>query len=97
NGSYSAINYGSDTTFSVKGSTTSGFTRTSYLKFSLNNVSNVASAKLRIYGNNHESSQAINMFVYGVNNDGWGENTITWDNAPTASTVSLSSVAVNDQ
>jgi N-acetylneuraminic acid mutarotase len=97
NGSYSSINYGNETTFFVKGSTSTGYARTSYLKFSLNNISNVSSAKLRLYGNNHENSEAINMFVYGVNSDGWAENTITWNNAPLASTGALSSVAVNNQ
>jgi hypothetical protein len=97
NGSSSTINYGSDPSLAVKSSPSTGYTRVSYLRFSLNSVSNVSSAKLRIYGKNTESTQSVNTYVYGVDNDSWAENTITWNSAPAASTTALSSIAVNDQ
>lgn len=97
NGSFSAINYGSDPSLAVKSSPGTGYTRVSYLRFSLNSVSNVSSAKLRIYGKNTESTLAVNIYVYAVDNDSWTENTITWNSAPVASPTELSSIAVNDQ
>jgi glucose/arabinose dehydrogenase len=96
NGSYANSNYGIDTTLNVKGSTQSGYFKTSYLKFSLNNISKVSSAKLRIYGRNGENTSRINLSVYGVNNDTWTETGITFNNAPVASTQQLGHTAVNN-
>lgn len=97
NGSYAAINYGKDTSLAVKGSTLSGYTKASYLKFSLGNLSNISSAKLRVYGRNTDNTSGINISSYGVDIDTWTETGITWNNAPAASTVALSAAAVNDQ
>lgn len=97
NGSYAAINYGTDTALVVKGSASSGYTRAAYLKFSLSNIKNVSSAKLRMYGKNTENSTPINISAFGVANDSWTETGITWNNAPAGSSASLSSVGVNDQ
>lgn len=97
NGTYAAINYGNDTAFTVKTSSTSGYTRFSYLKFSLNNVSNVTSARLQLYGRNIDNTSLINISSYGADNDTWSESNITWNNAPSAVNTSLSSVSVNNQ
>ena len=78
----------------VKGTTGSGYARTSYLKFSLGNVTSVSSAKLLVYGNNIENATAINLSAYGIANDAWTENSITWNNAPLASGAALSTVSV---
>ncbi|MEJ7680666.1 MAG: DNRLRE domain-containing protein [Segetibacter sp.] len=96
NGSYAAKNYGLDRSLVVKSSIFGGYTRTSYLKFSLSGVSNISSAKLRIYGHNIENTTTINISSYGVNNDSWTETGITFNNAPAASTSALSSVGVNN-
>ena len=96
-GSYAAINYGGDTILDVKGTSSIGYTRTSYLKFSLGNISNIATAKLRIYGYNTDNTSGINISPYGVDTDSWTENAITFNNAPAASTAALSSTAVNSQ
>jgi len=97
NGSYANINYGKDTAFAVKGSTSSGYTKISYLKFSLDSLSNISSAKIRIYGRNTDNTSSINISVFGADSDTWTEGGITWNNAPTASTAVLSSAGVNDQ
>jgi len=96
NGSYAAKNYGSDTSLIVKGTATSGTSRISYLKFSLSGISNVTSAKLRLYGRNTENTSGINLSVYGVNADSWAENSIYFNIAPGASTSALSTVSVNN-
>ena len=96
NGSYAATNYGSDTSLVVKGSTASGYRRRSFLKFSLSNISNISSAKLRIYGRNIDNTSTIIFSSYGVDNDFWTETGITYNNAPAPSTSALSSAGVSD-
>ncbi len=96
NGSFASTNYGKDTSLIVKGATASGYTRSSYLKFSLSNISNVSSAKLRIYGYNVENTKSINVSLFGVGNDAWTESGITYNNAPAASTAPLRSVGINN-
>ncbi len=52
----------------------------SYLRFSLANLSGpIASVLLRVYAN---SSSATGYTVNPVNNDTWGETSLTWNNAP---------------
>ncbi len=96
NGSYAATNYGSDTSLPVKGAS-SGYARASYLKFSLDSVKNVTSAKLRMYGSNMGNSTPVNISAFGVTNDIWTEKGITWNNAPVAQSTSLSSISVSNQ
>jgi N-acetylneuraminic acid mutarotase len=86
NGSYAAKNYGGDPYLVVKTATSSGYTRSSYLKFSLSNVSSISSAKLRIYGRNVDNTKTISLSSYGVNNDSWTKVGITFNNAPATST-----------
>jgi hypothetical protein len=95
-GNQANTNYGSDTSLIIK-SSSSGYNRVSYLKFSLPPITGITSAKLSVYGGNTEDNTTVNMLVYGLDNDLWTENNITWNNAPAAPTTSLSSVAVNSQ
>ncbi len=102
NGTYSTINYGSDTLLVVKASPTSGFTRRSYLKFSLDSATvgksaNITSAKLRVYGYNTENFSYISLSAFGITNDAWTENALTWKNAPVASTSALNTIPVGSQ
>lgn len=98
NNQYANANYGTDESLLIKGSATTGFTRNSYLKFSLSNVSTIGSATLRIYGKNAENTASITTSVYGVSNDSWTESGITWNNAPAAtSSTPLSSVNITNQ
>ena len=99
NGNYAAVNYGSDTSLIVKGSVSSGYTRTSFLKFSIDvsGVSTITSAKLRIYGRNTDNTSGITVSIFSVDNDSWTESGVTWNNAPAASGASLSSAVINNQ
>src|SRR3954464_6443420 len=54
NGTNANTNYGTATTIQVKTTTTAGYARASYLKFSLGSATNVTSAKLRLYGRSTE-------------------------------------------
>jgi N-acetylneuraminic acid mutarotase len=98
NGTHAVYNFGSDTSLQVKTNNANAeFTRSTYLKFSLTDISNVVSAKLRLNGRNTENTTAINMLSYGVANDSWTEGGITWNNAPDILPVPLSAVKVNNQ
>lgn len=97
NGNYASTNYGSDTSLVVKSSTTSGYTKLSYLKFSLSGLSNISSAKLRVYGRNTDNTSTISISSYGIDNDSWTETGITFSNAPAATSSALSSASVNNQ
>jgi N-acetylneuraminic acid mutarotase len=97
NGTYANTNYGRDTSLVVKATTLAGAARSSYLKFLLPEMNGFKTAKLRVYGSNIGDNETVSLFVYGVENDSWGETTITWNNAPPAQTNSLSSAAVNTQ
>ncbi|QRR01434.1 CBM96 family carbohydrate-binding protein [Dyadobacter sandarakinus] len=90
-------NFGTSSTFEVKYSSGDiSKRRASYLKFQLPAQTPVISAKLRVYGHNHENNKGILLHAYGVNDDSWTETGITKQNAPAASTASLGFVAVND-
>ncbi|MEJ7683913.1 MAG: DNRLRE domain-containing protein [Segetibacter sp.] len=96
NGSYATTNFGSSTSLVVKSATESGFVRASYLKFSLSTVSNVSSAKLRLYGSNADNTARVSFSCYGVNNDSWTESGITFNNTPVALTTPLASASVTN-
>ena len=98
NGTYASKNYGSDTGLAVKSSTSSGFTRYSYLKFALAGVGDVVSAKLRVFGRNTDTTISnIKISSFSILNDSsWNENGITWNTAPAIGTF-LSFSGVNNQ
>ncbi|QRR00822.1 CBM96 family carbohydrate-binding protein [Dyadobacter sandarakinus] len=96
-GSYSATNFGLTSSLEVKSlSTDPAVRRASYLKFQLPAQTPVVSAKLRVYGRNHENTKPISLHAYGVDTDSWTEAGITQSNAPATSTVSLGFAAVTD-
>ncbi|GGB78702.1 CBM96 family carbohydrate-binding protein [Dyadobacter sediminis] len=96
-GSYSAANYGYLPELDVKNATgDASVKRSSYIRFQLPQSVKAGSAKLRIYGHNHENSKSVSVHAYGVNNDTWTENGIVKNNAPAASSASLGYVAVNN-
>jgi hypothetical protein len=80
-GTYSAINYGSDSVLEIKQGSVDNFYRKSLLKFDLSHqdFSNVriTHAILRLYANGKECSVAAYKY-----SDDWDESTVTWDNAP---------------
>lgn len=89
-GSYAEINYGTSTVMVVKNAPDASYTRESYLKFDLSKVTgtNIASAKLYIYGKADDSNGTnTDIKAYGVDNDTWSETGITWNNRPLPSSL----------
>ncbi|WP_164716674.1 DUF7594 domain-containing protein [Paenibacillus whitsoniae] len=82
-GIYATQNFGIATTIEVKDAS-EDFLREGYVKFTAAGLSNVSSAKLRIYGN-ADSSATVN--VYGVDETNWTETGITYNNKPSVSTM----------
>lgn len=90
-----SANYGSETYLDVKNTNNYAFgSRNSYLRFSMPQAGPVRSAKLRVYGQNHENDKEIYLHAYGIDDDTWSENFITSVNAPAASTPKLGFVPV---
>lgn len=94
-GSFASTNFGSHAALEVKNGSTTSIIRESYLKFSVSGITEIASAKLRIFGQNVETTNSVNLSAYGVANDTWTETGITWLNAPGAATALLASTAVS--
>ncbi|QRR01391.1 malectin domain-containing carbohydrate-binding protein [Dyadobacter sandarakinus] len=95
-GRYREANYGNNSALEVKTfSSDPSVFRSSYLKFNVPVATTVVSARLRVYGHNHEDAKSIPLHAYGIDDDSWTEEGINKNNAPAASTPSLGFTAVN--
>ncbi|WP_171036515.1 CBM96 family carbohydrate-binding protein [Dyadobacter sediminis] len=93
-GANANTNYGKEPTLDVKATSVPELQRVSYLKFSLATVSDVTSAKFRIYGYNHQADTRVNLDLIGLDNDDWTETGITANNAPTGVMTALAYLSV---
>ncbi|HEV7299861.1 MAG TPA: DNRLRE domain-containing protein [Tepidisphaeraceae bacterium] len=77
-----------------------GGNRNAYLKFDISALSTTNSATLRLYGRNSSSTpENVVVHVHETLNDGWQEETLTWNNQLTEagySNTSLANVTVRD-
>jgi|GEM_PF-3077917 len=96
-GNYSAMHYGLDTSLLVKGSAVSGYTRSTYLKFSLNGTKYISSAKLRLFAYNADNNNTIDLSCFGIPDSGWSETGITYNTAPAAQATALGVAKANSQ
>lgn len=88
-------NFGTEDLLIVK-SGEENISRQTYLKFDLGGFAQVTSARLRIYGNNVETTMKVNTTAYSVENDSWTETGITYNNAPASGFEPLTHTTVND-
>lgn len=93
-GTYSAINYGSDTSMTIKrrdGNT--AFAREAYLKFEKTPASGtIQSAQIRLYVNSlHSDVTSVPMRAIGLQQSSWSEAGITYANRPTETGTSQGS------
>lgn len=94
-GTYAGQTFGTAADLQLK-SAAAGWNRESYLRFDLSGVSNVGSAKLRLYGRlDNTSSPSVAFGVYGSANTTWSESAINWNNRPSAGTSVLVSGVVS--
>lgn len=82
-GAYKNTNFGSNNELQIKETTARDAKRITYLKFSLNGITNITNAILQV--KNIGFNGTIN--VLQVANDNWAENTITWSNQPVLGTT----------
>ena len=71
-------NFGRSETLEVKQGNSESFFRRSYLNFRINNPQSVRGATLRLYATRTSN---VDITLYATQN-GWDEDSITWDNAP---------------
>ncbi|MBE9586187.1 DNRLRE domain-containing protein [Mucilaginibacter sp. JRF] len=97
NGSFGMVNYGSDTLLTIKGSTVNNYFRSAYLKFSLADISAVNSATLSVYGRNSDNTGNLTLSAFGIDDNSWAENSLTFANAPQTTLSALSNAVANNQ
>lgn len=78
-GTNAANNFGKNSYLAVREATSDSYTRKAYVKFNLNEIKTLASAKLRIYG---KATKNGTLKVWGSEEKNWTETSITWNNAP---------------
>ncbi|WP_221392192.1 ELWxxDGT repeat protein [Dyadobacter sp. NIV53] len=88
------LNFGTDTTLDVKSGSLPSYERKAFLKFSLEGVSRVTSARLLLYHNKFDYGEQLKASVFGVPSDSWTENGITWSNSPASSGGELGSAQI---
>jgi hypothetical protein len=92
-GTNAGLNFGTTVDLQVKNTTQTSNTRHAYLRFDLSTVAaNVSNAKLRLFGSHPSGSWSDN--VYAITNNGWGETTITFSNAPALPGSALASTPI---
>ncbi|MEO6435257.1 MAG: PQQ-dependent sugar dehydrogenase [Tepidisphaeraceae bacterium] len=97
-GSFASQNFGLATSLGAKKGA-SGFTRWTYLKFDLKNVSAASIGKvvLRLFGKlDNTVTKNIPIEIFSVANTSWTEASITWNNKPATGTTALGKVTVID-
>ena len=87
-GSYASTNYGTLTTAVVKSDAT-GYNRKTFEKFSFSSIptTTVQSATLTFYVSSVDTDPSRTFSIYTTQVENWGETTITWNNAPAATTL----------
>ncbi len=95
NGTFANQNFGNDGSILVKRSANTGNTREGYLRFDLNSVNAINTAKLRLTG--RLSAATVGGFltnVYSASNTTWSESSLTWNNKPAAGSTIRGSLRV---
>lgn len=86
-------NFGNESKIELITSETRGV-RWGYLKFNVDTETAIRSAKLRIYNNG--GSPTSNIEVFGVENNSWKEQLLTWENKPALLEEILGRVSVSN-
>ena len=68
----------------IKSGASNTFLRDVYLQFDLDEISEISSARLLVYGH---AQTSMNLGAYETNSTTWSENNITWDNRPARSNL----------
>lgn len=93
-GASSQTNFGGTPNLYVKDAS-SGFARESYLRFDIQNVAELTTAKLRIFGNLASAGEKVPVALYAANDVLWSETGITWETRPTPEPALLGTATVS--
>ncbi len=95
NGTFANQNFGNDGSILVKRSANTGNTREGYLRFDLNSVNAINTAKLRLTGRLSAATVGgLLTNVYSASNTTWSESSLTWNNKPAAGSTIRGSLRV---
>jgi mannose/cellobiose epimerase-like protein (N-acyl-D-glucosamine 2-epimerase family) len=94
-GTYATTNYGNTTDLNVKKHSAAGYSRESYLRFSLTGVGSIDSATLRLFGSSTSATQNVGVGLYAVSNTSWGETSLNWSNKPTSSGTPIATKTIS--
>lgn len=86
-GTYATTNFGTATTLVVKQDTNVGYNRKSFLMFDLTGIPSTSRTTLKLYGNYATSGGSSAVRCWYVASNAWTESGITWNTAPTLSTL----------
>jgi endoglucanase len=93
-GTYAATNFGSAAQLQLKQQSV-GWNRESFLRFSLNAITDISSAKLRLFGKlDNTNSPSVGFSVFASGNTTWNEATVNWNTRPTATGNALATATV---
>jgi hypothetical protein len=85
-GTTAATNFGADPLLLTKLSSTGTSTRETYLKFDLQNITTVGTARLRLHGSLDDTASAnVAVAAFPVGDTSWTESAITWNSRPAGS------------
>lgn len=91
-GAYASTNFGSTSELVVKNDVTD-WARQSYLKFDLNGLTSLTSAKLRLFGS-IDGGEQVQAQVFPVADSTWAEGSLTWNARPAPGSSPLAAVTV---
>jgi hypothetical protein len=91
-GSYANQNYGTSSELWVQRGTTET-TREAFIKFDMNSITTINSAKLRLHGRTTDDS-TLRTDIYSSSSTNWSETSLTWNNRPAVGTTVRGSVNV---
>jgi hyaluronate lyase len=89
-GSFASTNFGADGSLISKGSSSSGYRREIFMKFTLSGAGNFSSAKLVLYPTSVQASTVVDR-LDEVTSDAWSEGSVTWNTKPPATGSYLAS------
>jgi len=95
-GSYESTNYGSAPDLIAKFSADTKYARETYLKLDVSAVTATNTVALRLFGFLSDTrALSVTTTVYGSDNVGWSESTLTWTTRPSVDPIVLGTIAVS--
>jgi len=95
-GTNAATNYGAAAELSVK-KASAGYNRQIFMKFHIDSVATISTAKLRLFGRLSALEGAgLATSVFGSPTTNWSESALTWNNRPATSGSALATTTITD-